>query len=52
MGRPASSFGVLFTPHDPNHALRAAIRACLLRDAVIIAKGTVHDVVTREHLEE
>ena len=28
----ASGHGVLFTTHDPNHALRAADRAYLLRD--------------------
>jgi len=28
----ASGLGVLFTTHDPNHALRAANRAYLLRD--------------------
>lgn len=47
-----SGLGVLFTTHDPNHALRAATRACLLRDGCIIAEGAVNDVVTREGLEE
>ena len=28
----ASGHGVLFTTHDPNHALRAADRAFLLRE--------------------
>ena len=43
----ASGHGVLFTTHDPNHALRAADRAYLLRDGERIAEGTVGDVLTR-----
>src|SRR5690606_5354183 len=34
-----SGLGVLFTTHDPNHALRAATRACLLRAGEIIGEG-------------
>ena len=37
----ASGHGVLFTTHDPNHALRAADRAYLLRDGERIAEGAV-----------
>jgi iron complex transport system ATP-binding protein len=48
----ASGHGVLFTTHDPNHALRAADRAYLLRDGQRIAEGAVHDVLTRARLEE
>jgi len=44
--------GVLFTTHDPNHALRAADRAYLLRDGERIAEGAVGSVLTRERLEE
>ena len=35
----ASGHGVLFTTHDPNHALRAADRAFLLRDGTRWPKG-------------
>jgi iron complex transport system ATP-binding protein len=42
--------GVLFTTHDPNHALRAADRAYLLREGKRIAEGAVGDVLTREQL--
>jgi iron complex transport system ATP-binding protein len=44
--------GVLFTTHDPNHALRAADRAYLLRDGARIAEGAVGAVLTRAQLEE
>lgn len=48
----ASGHGVLFTTHDPNHALRAADRAYLLRNGTCIAEGAVADVLRREQLEE
>ncbi len=47
----ASGLGVLFTTHDPNHALRAADRAFLLRGGARIADGDVNAVLTREQLE-
>jgi iron complex transport system ATP-binding protein len=47
----ASGHGVLFTTHDPNHALRAADRAYLLRAGERIAEGPVGEVLTRERLE-
>ena len=47
----ASDLGVLFTTHDPNHALRAADRACLLRDGKLVAEGSVQKILTREQLE-
>src|SRR5215813_9284397 len=47
-----SGHGVLFTTHDPNHALRAADRAYLLRDGERIAEGKVADVLTKAQLEE
>ena len=37
----ASGHGVLFTTHDPNHAMRAADRAFLLREGTRIAEGPV-----------
>jgi len=47
----ASGHGVLFTTHDPNHALRGADRAHLLRDGERLAEGRVGDVLDRERLE-
>lgn len=46
-----SGLGVLFTTHDPNHALRAAHRACLLREGRIVAEGETARVLTRDNLE-
>jgi iron complex transport system ATP-binding protein len=46
----ASGHGVLFTTHDPNHALRAAGRACLLRQGVVIGEGQAKEVLTLENL--
>src|SRR5262249_13387528 len=46
-----SGHGVLFTTHDPNHALRAADRAYLLRDGTRITDGPVATVLNREQLE-
>lgn len=46
-----AGLGVLFTTHDPNHALRAAHRVCLLRDGSITAEGKTASVLTRENLE-
>ncbi|MGD9766229.1 MAG: ABC transporter ATP-binding protein [Pseudolabrys sp.] len=47
----AAGLGVLFTTHDPNHALRIADRALLLRDGKRIDEGAVRDVLTRPELE-
>jgi iron complex transport system ATP-binding protein len=47
----AAGHGVLFTTHDPNHALRAADRAFLIRDGQCVADGGVRDVLTRARLE-
>ena len=46
-----SGHGVLFTTHDPNHALRAADRAYLLRDGSRIADGPVTTVLDQVQLE-
>jgi iron complex transport system ATP-binding protein len=43
--------GVLFTTHDPNHALRAAHRAYLLRAGECLADGPVAEILTGERLE-
>jgi len=47
----ASGHGVLFTTHDPNHALRAADRAYLLREGARIAEGPVAQVLQQQQLE-
>ena len=47
-----SGHGVLFTTHDPNHALRAADRAYLLRDGTRIAEGPVASVLNQTQLQE
>ena len=46
-----AGLGVLFTTHDPNHALRAAHRVCLLRAGAIVAEGKTKQMLTRENLE-
>jgi iron complex transport system ATP-binding protein len=46
----ASGHGVLFTTHDPNHAIRAADRACLLRQGAVIGEGAAKDVLTLDNL--
>jgi iron complex transport system ATP-binding protein len=51
-GLAGSGLGVLFTTHDPNHALRAADRAFLLRDGTRIGEGKVADILTRERLQD
>src|SRR5207302_8740466 len=48
----AAGHGVLFTTHDPNHALRAADRAYLLRAGICLAVGPVAAVLTVGQLEE
>jgi iron complex transport system ATP-binding protein len=48
----AAGHGVLFTTHDPNHALRAADRAFLICGGVRVAEGGVRDVLTRARLED
>jgi iron complex transport system ATP-binding protein len=47
----ASGHGVLFTTHDPNHAMRAADRAYLLRDGTRISEGAIGAVLSRDQLE-
>lgn len=43
--------GVLFTTHDPNHAMRAADRVYLLRQGVHIAEGATAAILDRAQLE-
>src|SRR5262249_40846937 len=47
----AAGLGVLFTTHDPNHAMRAADRAFLLRDGSRIAEGAVAEVLNPGQLQ-
>jgi iron complex transport system ATP-binding protein len=47
----ASGHGVLFTTHDPNHAMRAADRASLLRQGARLGEGPVEDILGRTQLE-
>jgi iron complex transport system ATP-binding protein len=47
----ASGHGVLFTTHDPNHAMRAADRAYLLRGGARIGEGASGEVLNRTQLE-
>ncbi len=47
----ASGHGVLFTTHDPNHAMRAADRSYLLREGARIGEGPTGAVLTRDQLE-
>jgi len=46
-----SGHGVLFTTHDPNHAMRAADRAYLLRGGERIGEGATGEVLSRAQLE-
>jgi iron complex transport system ATP-binding protein len=47
-----SGLGVLFTTHDPNHAMRVATRVYLLRDGTCLAEGAVADVLKTQMLEQ
>ncbi len=43
---------VLFTTHDPNHALRHADRAVLMQDGGVMASGAVSEVIHIEGLRQ
>jgi iron complex transport system ATP-binding protein len=47
----ASGHGVLFTTHDPNHAMRAADRAYLIRNGERLAEGKTEKILVRAELE-
>ena len=49
--RQARDKAVVFTTHDPNHALAIADTALLMLPDAPALKGHVHEVVTPEHLE-
>lgn len=42
---------MLFTTHDPNHALRAADRAYLLRGGERLGEGPVKQMLTQQRLQ-
>jgi iron complex transport system ATP-binding protein len=46
----ASGLGVLFTTHDPNHALRCADQVLLMRDGGTMAQGPVRELIDGPHL--
>jgi iron complex transport system ATP-binding protein len=48
----ADGLAVLFTTHDPNHALRFADRALLIRDGGTLVVGPVAEVLARDVLQE
>jgi iron complex transport system ATP-binding protein len=48
----ASGHGVLFTTHDPNHAMRAADRAYLLRDGICVGEGATGVTLNKAQLEQ
>ena len=48
----ASGHGVLFTTHDPNHAMRAADRAYLLRDGARVGEGATGLTLNKAQLEQ
>lgn len=45
-----AGLAVLFTTHDPNHALRFADRVLLIRDGGTMAQGPVHELLDAAHL--
>ena len=47
-----AGLSMLFTTHDPNHALRVADEVATLRAGRLLARGPAAEVVTRAHLEE
>ncbi len=47
----AAGHGVLFTTHDPNHAMRTADRVYLLREGARIAEGATGTILNRQQLE-
>lgn len=49
--RQARDKAIVFTTHDPNHALAIADTALLMMPGAPALKGPVHEVVTPEHLE-
>lgn len=48
----ADGLAVVFSTHDPNHALRHADRALLIRDGTTLASGRSDEVITRDTLRD
>ena len=48
----ADGLGVVFSTHDPNHALRHADTVLLMRDGAPLVSGPSAEVITRENLQE
>ena len=46
-----AGLGVIFSTHDPNHAMRYADQAMLIRDGTCMANGPCREVLTRQMLE-
>lgn len=46
----ADGLSVIFSTHDPNHALRHADRALLIRDGTALVSGRCGEVITEENL--
>lgn len=46
----ADGLSVIFSTHDPNHALRHADRALLIRDGTALISGRCNEVITAENL--
>ena len=47
-----AGLGVLFTTHDPNHALRCADRVLLLRDGGTLAQGDARELIDAPRLAQ
>ena len=45
-------YGILMTSHYPDHAFLACSEAILIRDGVIMHRGSAEDVVTTENLTQ
>ena len=51
-GLARAGLAVLFTTHDPNHAVRFADRALLVRDGGTLAQGPAQELIERVRLAE
>jgi len=51
-GLARAGLAVMFTTHDPNHALRFADRALLVRDGGTLAQGPAQELIERVRLAE
>ena len=51
-GLARAGLAVMFTTHDPNHVLRFADRALLMRDGGTLAQGPAQELIDRGRLAE